>query len=142
MLFDSKPLPGGQISFVATKGGFAASGNIDEQGNYKINAPIGEVTITVNNIALQGQGGGGGGGGGASKGKIKGKGAGGGGGAPPPKELPHPKEVAGEVQAVKGKWVSIPSRYANADTSDLKYTVTAGAQTHDVNLSSAPPLPK
>jgi hypothetical protein len=133
VLFDNKPLPGGQISFVTVKGGFAASGKIDENGHYEIKAPIGEVTITVNNTALQGSSQ-------QPQSKIKGKGSG--GGAPPPKELPHPKEVAGEVQAVKGKWVSIPSRYANADTSDLKYTVTPGPQTHDVNLSSAPPPPK
>src|SRR4051794_2917593 len=59
VLIDNKPLPGGQISFVAVKGGFAASGNIDENGNYNIKAPIGEVTIAVNNGALQTQGGGG-----------------------------------------------------------------------------------
>jgi len=137
VLFDNKPLPGGQISFVAVKGGFAASGKIDENGHYEIKAPIGEVTITVDNAALQVQGQAAGGGG-AKKTIIKGKGSGSGGGAPPPKELPHPKEVAGEVQAVKGKWVSIPSRYSNADTSELKYTVTPGPQTHDVNLTSAP----
>jgi hypothetical protein len=126
---DNKPLPGGQISFVAVKGGFAAAGIIDENGNYKINAPIGEVTITVNNGALQAQ---------QPPLKVKGKG----GGGQAPKELPHPKEVAGEVQAIKGRWVSIPSRYAQADTSELKYTVTAGPQTHEVKMTSAPPPPR
>jgi hypothetical protein len=129
VLIDGKPLSGGQISFVAVKGGFAASGNIDETGQYKISAPVGEVTITVNNTSLQGQ---------QSqppKGKLKG-----GGGGPPPKDLPHPKQGA-EDHPTKGHWVSIPSRYSNADTSDLKYTVTPGAQTHDVQLSSAVPPP-
>lgn len=130
VLIDNKPLPGGQISFVAVNGGFAASGNIDENGNYQIKAPVGEVTITVNNGALQVQQ--------PRKTGMKGKG----GGGPPPKDLPHTKEAAPEVQAVKGHWVSIPSRYANADSSELKYTVTAGQQTYDVKLSSAPPPPK
>lgn len=130
VLIDNKALPGGQISFVAAKSGFAASGNIDENGNYHIKAPVGEVTITVNNTALQTQSGGG-----ASK-KVKGK-----GGGQAPKELPHPKEVEKDVQPIKGHWVSIPSRYANADTSELKYTVTPGPQTYDVKLTSgAPPL--
>ncbi len=66
---------------------------------------------------------------------------GGGGGGPPPKDLPHPKQGA-EEHLTKGHWVSIPSRYSNADASDLKYTVTSGPQTHDVQLSSAPPPPK
>ena len=131
VLIDNKPLPGGQISFVTVKGGFAASGNIDENGNYSIKAPIGEVTITVNNGCLQSQSGGGGGG------KKKG-----GSGGKAPKDLPHPKEVEKEVQPIKGHWVSIPSRYANADTSELKYTVTPGQQTYDVKLTSAAPPPK
>jgi hypothetical protein len=134
VLINGKPLPGGQISFVAAKGGFAASGNIDENGLYKINAPVGEVTITVNNTSLQSQQG--------QSGQPSRKGGvkGGGGGAP--KELPHTKQAAAEEHAPKGHWVSLPSRYSNADTSDLKYTVTAGSQTHDVQLSSSAPPPK
>jgi hypothetical protein len=129
VLIDDKPLPGGEISFVTVKGGFASSGKIDENGNYKLSAPVGEVTITVNNAMLQGQ---------APHKGAKGKG----GGGPPPKELPHPKQVAADVQPTKGHWVSIPSRYSNADTSELKYTVKEGPQTYDVKLSSAPPPPK
>jgi len=130
VLIDGKPLPGGQISFVAVKGGFAASGQIDENGQYKLSAPVGEVTITVNNTSFQSQQP-------AAKGKLKGSGTAG----PPPKELPHPKQGA-EEHATKGHWVNIPSRYAEADSSELKYTVTSGSQTYDVKLSSAPPPPK
>ncbi|CAN0264765.1 unnamed protein product, partial [Phaeothamnion confervicola] len=118
VLLQGKPVPGGQVSFVAVTGGFAASGNIDENGNYQIKAPVGEVKITVNNTALQGR-----------------KGAGG-KGAAGPKQLPHPKQSGAEEPNAKTQWVSIPSRYSNADTTDLKYTVTPGPQTHDINLSS------
>lgn len=129
VFIDDKPLPGGQISFVTVNGGFAASGNIDENGNYQIKPPIGEVTITVNNTALQ-----------TVSPRLGKKGFGGGG--PPPKELPHPKQAEPEVHAVKGRWVSIPSRYSNADSSELKYTVTSGSQKHDVKMTSAVPPPK
>jgi hypothetical protein len=128
VLIDNKPLPGGEISFVTVKGGFASSGKIDENGNYQVKAPVGEVTITVNNGMLQNQQ------------PRRGKGPGGGGAAP--KELPHTKQAAPDVQPTKGHWVSIPSRYSNADSSDLKYTVKEGPQTYDVKLSSAPPPPK
>ena len=133
VLLGGKPLPGGQISFVAVNGGFAASGNVDENGQYKINAAVGAVTITVNNTSLQSQQ--------SQPPRKAGTKGGAGGGAPPPKDLPHPKQGA-EEHATKGHWVSIPSRYSNADTSDLKYTVTPGPQTYDVQLSSAPPPPK
>ena len=124
---DKKPVPGGQISFVAAKGGFAAAATIDENGNYKINAPVGEVTITVNNTALQ-----------AQQPRVGKKG--GAGGGPPPKELPHPKQA--DAQPIKGHWISLPSRYANADSSELKYTVTQGPQTHNVEMTAAAPPPK
>jgi hypothetical protein len=124
VLIGGKPLPGGQVSFVTVKGGFAASGNIDENGNYQIKAPVGEVIITVTNTMLQAKKGGG----------VK--------GAPAPKNLPHPKQGA-EEHAVKGQWVTIPSRYGSADASDLRYKVIAGAgpQTHNIELSTtvAPP---
>ncbi len=119
VLFKGKPLPGGQVNFVAVKGGFASSGHIDENGNYKIMAPIGEVTITVSNSMLH-----------SRKGAAaKGPGA--------PKDIPHPKQSVAEDQPIKGEWVQIPSRYEDSATSDLKYTVTPGPgpQTHDIVLS-------
>jgi hypothetical protein len=119
VLFQGKPLPGGQVSFVSVGTGFATSGNIDENGKYQVSAPVGEVVITVNNTMLQ-----------ARKGApVK--------GPPVPKESPHPGKDA-EEHPIKGHWVSIPSRYADANTSDLKYTVTPGPQTHDIELAATP----
>jgi hypothetical protein len=46
--YNGKPVTGGQIMFVS-KDGFASTGRIDENGNYTINAPLGEVKITVDN---------------------------------------------------------------------------------------------
>src|SRR5947209_18635287 len=50
--FKGKPLPGGRITFVALKGGQTGSGNIDEKGEYQIRAPVGDVSITVDNQML------------------------------------------------------------------------------------------
>ncbi|HEV3440232.1 MAG TPA: carboxypeptidase-like regulatory domain-containing protein [Gemmata sp.] len=128
VLIEGKPVPGGQVSFVAVNGGFAASGNIDENGNYQIKAPVGEVIITVNNSMLQPRRGA------PSK------------GPPAPKELPHPKqsgvdEQPTKEQPMKGHWVSIPSRYTDSSSSDLKYTVKPGPQTYDIGLSATPSPP-
>jgi hypothetical protein len=117
VLFKGKPLPGGQVNFVAVKGGFASSGHIDETGNYKIKAPAGEVIITVSNTMLHPRKGA------SAKGPAV------------PKDIPHPKQSTAEDQPVKGEWVQIPPRYEDSNTSDLKYTVTPGPQTHDIELS-------
>ncbi len=113
VLFQGKPLPGGKVTFVAVKGGFSAFGTIDENGEYQIKAPIGEVEIGVTNRMLQPRG----------EAKTMGRLA---------------KAQAGESPPVKGRWVEIPSRYEDPAKSGLKYTVTRGPQTHDIELSANP----
>lgn len=129
VLFQGKPLPGGRLSFVAVNGGFTANGVINEDGTYKINAPIGEVKIGVDNTMLRP-----GGGGGMAKGGKKTAG--------PPQKMSHPKPPGAELkeQTVKGKWVHIPGSYADPATSGLTYTVTKGSQTHDIELPATPPI--
>ncbi|HTU90792.1 MAG TPA: carboxypeptidase-like regulatory domain-containing protein [Gemmataceae bacterium] len=123
VFFEGSPLPGGQVSFVAVNGGFAAPGIIDENGHYQIRAPVGEVEIGVSNRMLQGNGGLGGGGG-------------------PEGMSPRQKKAKGQpVQRVKGRWVNIPAAYADPHTSGLKYTVKPGPQTYDIKLSASGPPP-
>jgi hypothetical protein len=111
--YNGKPVPGGMINFVATKGGYSGGGNIDENGNFKATTvPVGEVKITVDNSMLN-----------------RGRGVPAGGRGP---GLKRP-DAAGPEE-VKGHYVDIPNKYANVDTSDLTYTVTKGAQKHDVEL--------
>jgi hypothetical protein len=113
VLFQGKPLPGGKVSFVAVNGGFASTGDIDENGNYQIKPPVGDVEISVTNRMLQ-----------------SGYGA---------KAPPHPKKAGSEeARPVKGRWVNIPSSYADPRTSGLKYTVKSGSQSHDIELSANP----
>ncbi len=111
VLFKDKPLPGGRVTFVAVNGGFSASGPIDEKGHYEIQAPVGEVVIGVDNKMLA-----------PKRGK--------------PKEIAHPKRPdAGEEKPITGKYVIIPPKYSDPQTSGLTYTVTAGAQNHDITLA-------
>ena len=124
--FQGKPLPGGRIAFVTVKGGFPSSATINEDGTYKISAPIGDVQIGVDNGMLRPMGGG------------KGPGKGGG----PPKGMSHPKPPGAneaKEEPVKGRFVNIPSEYADPGRSGLTFTVKPGSQTHDIELSASPP---
>jgi hypothetical protein len=110
--FNGQPVPGGMITFVATKGGFSSGGKIDENGMYKVpSAPVGEVKITVDNSMLMG----------------KGRGA--------PAQGPMLKRPGAEqAEEMKGHYIDLPAKYAQADKTDLTYTVVSGAQTKDIEL--------
>jgi hypothetical protein len=124
VLFQGKPLPGGEVKFVAINGGFAATGIIDENGHYQIKAPVGEVEIGVSNRMLRANGG------------LR-------GGRGPQEAVSLREKKAGErkAQLVKGRWVNIPSGYADPHTSGLKYTVEPGSQTYDIKLTAKGPPP-
>jgi hypothetical protein len=109
VLFNGKPLPGGRLTFLTVNGGFASTGDIDENGNYQIEAPVGEVGISVDNSMLRS--------------KVT------------PRHLKRPNT---EEHALKGTWVQIPPRYRLVDQSGLNYTVKPGLQQFDINLSDAP----
>src|SRR5690349_19114636 len=53
VMYKGKPLPGGRITFVTVKDGFASSANVKEDGQYQMNAPLGEVKIGVDNSMLR-----------------------------------------------------------------------------------------
>jgi hypothetical protein len=106
--YKGKPLPGGRVNFVADKGGVAASATIDENGNYKISAPIGDVRISVDNRMLEKKG---------SSGPV----------------LRRPDSE--EPTVPKGTYVPIPEKYGTTDFSGLTYKVVPGTQTHDIDLT-------
>ena len=126
VLFEGKPLPGGRVMFAAIKGGFASSAPIDENGNYQINAPIGEVVIGVDNRMFQPRRG-------AGKGKSF-------AGIPRQEHrLKRPDSQEEEAKPIKERrYVQIPERYANCDTSGLTYTVKPGPQSYNIELSDNP----
>jgi hypothetical protein len=108
VLYHNKAVLGGQVSFV-TKDGFAATGIIDEKGNYTISAPVGEVMIGVDNRMV-----------GQRLMPAASKGAG-----RPGSEEPNP---------IKGVYREIPSKCYSPDSSGMIYTVKSGAQTHDIDI--------
>jgi hypothetical protein len=55
VLYKGKPLPGGRVTFV-TADGFAGTAVIDETGNYRIKARVGEAGIGVDNRMLRERG--------------------------------------------------------------------------------------
>jgi hypothetical protein len=113
VLYKGKPLPGGRITFVAVAGGFAGTGNIGQDGQYKVEAPIGDVQIGVDNSMLrQGRG--------APHGPIA-----------SPEMM---KRSGGEKDQVTGTYVPIPEKYQRPESSGLTYTVKSETQTHEVTL--------
>jgi hypothetical protein len=110
VLLRGEPLRGGRVTFVTAEGAFASGGAIDENGNYKINAPVGEVQISVDNRHLQPQG------------KVK----------HPVPQLKRPESEP--PTTAKGRYRAIPSKYYAPETSGLTYKVQSGPQTHDIAL--------
>jgi hypothetical protein len=107
VLFKGKPLPGGQVTFVAVQGGTATTGTIDENGSYSVKAPVGDVRIAVDNRMLRKT---------ASKGPM----------------LKRPD--AEGPSTLKGEYVHYNEKYYGPDTSGLTFKVEKGTNTHDINL--------
>jgi hypothetical protein len=130
VLFKGEPLPGGMVSFrpedrrVAT-----VSVRLDEQGRYEADLPVGMVRVCVTNLDLKPH-------------------------EPPPAGtslIPEavPAEVREKLQAARpagakpghnaarppGRYVEIPPRYYNADTSALDFRVEKSGQEHDIPLA-------
>lgn len=115
VLYKGKPLPGGRVMFVTAKWGFTSSGVIDENGQYEIKSPVGDVNIAVDNRILQAQK--------KEKGKTQ------------PKKSPSAKLPGAELPPPpKGKYVKIPEKYADPGKSGLSFKVEKGTQTHDITL--------
>jgi hypothetical protein len=111
-----KKLNAGNITF-ATADGRTGTGSIDESGNYIVtDAPIGECTIVVSVPAPKG-------------GSMQAP------GMKPPAGIPGMEKMAGPKMVDPSKVVQIPQKYNSRDTSDLKYTVRSGEQTHDIKLN-------
>jgi hypothetical protein len=109
VLYKGKPVTGGRVGFVAVQGSFASTGTIDEQGNYKINAPVGEVRISVDNEMLK-----------SAPPEAARRGAG--------------RPDAGDPNPIKGKYIQLPDKYTDPQKSGLTWTVPKGGGTYDIEL--------
>ncbi len=126
VLYNKQPVTGGTVTFAPVKGGSSpVTATIDENGNYQITVPVGEMYISVDNEALKPVGAG-------EKPSL------------PPQlfgkklKLPPPEkgkrqQTAPAGERPPGKYVAIPAKYARLDNG-LKYTVTSGSQPHDIEL--------
>jgi hypothetical protein len=121
--FQGKLLTAGTIAIVG-KDNRIEHGYINKDGTYEVkNAPVGEVTITVQTPPPAG------------------------GGMPPPSPPPGvknpglpqmPKEmIPADYEGSMGQAknvVAVPAKYGKVETSDLKYTLKSGTQTIDIDL--------
>lgn len=125
--YNGKPLPGGWITFMSSKG-YTFNGVIDPEGNYKVRVLVGEARIAVDNRKLENK----------QDKQLS------------PRELrrkmgmtPAPgtnveedkSSPAVPAQEITGTYVPIPKKYYAPDASGLTYTVTSGSQTHNIELS-------
>ncbi len=133
VLFNGAPLPGGRVTFRPedpTKN--SVSAELDDQGNYEAALPAGGVMVSVDNRTL------------APRAKVGGvpkdmklapdvvKALGGGGKAEPPAD--KPKDSSAPDKAV-GKYIPIPNKYYDAETSGLEFKVERGGQKHDIEMT-------
>jgi hypothetical protein len=125
VIYNGQGLPGGLVSFRPANPSLnTVSAVIDPDGHYEATLPVGEVTIAVDNRELQP----------SERG--------------PRPDLPAGIQLPAQEGGVKagdaapksgggkpsGKYVLIPEKFYQAENSGLKYTVTKGTQTHDIEL--------
>jgi hypothetical protein len=128
VLYKGKPIPGGLLTFrPAEPRENTVTARVDEHGHFEVTLPAGEVKIAFDNREFQ---------------RIPqsrnmpalppGIQLPPGVRPPPPSATPPPAENAQPENA--GRYVAIPDKYYNADTSGLSYTVRSGPQTYDIPL--------
>jgi hypothetical protein len=113
--FKGKPVTGGSISFFGKEGEAAKTAPIKPDGTYTVQAPVGDVTISVDNSMLKP--------GFKKVEKRPGQGQGAG-----------PRPGMGEQTEITGTYVDIPAKYYKPETSGLKHTVKKGEATYDIEL--------
>jgi hypothetical protein len=114
--FKGEPIPWGRITFLSQEGNRPAISSSIRNGNYTIKGcPTGLVKISVESfkaVARDPRAG--------PQGMAKGF------QAPQGTEEPPAEAI--------GKYLAIPQKYGNAETSGLEYTVTRGQQEHSIPL--------
>ncbi|MEK0424673.1 MAG: hypothetical protein RJB11_764 [Planctomycetota bacterium] len=124
VLFDSKPLPGGMLSFVSidakNKLTVEGSAELGRDGTFKIDLPVGDVMVGVDNREFE---------------PLPATG---------PAKLPGdnlPEDVRKSLlQSTKGaskvsdRWVKLPEQYYLPETSQLKIKVKKGSQKIQIEL--------
>ncbi len=130
VLFNGAPLPGGRVTFrPADPKQNSVSAALDEQGNYQATLPAGEVMVSIDNRELEPR---------APRSRTPLPDA----LSPEAKKLlgpakpdkSQPKSAANTPEKRSSRYVKIPSKYHDAETSGLQFTVRPGNQPHDIEL--------
>jgi hypothetical protein len=130
VLYNGAPLPGGWVTFrPAEPKQNTVSAALDQQGNYQVVLPSGMVKVSVDNRELEPR---------APRGAVV------------PSDLPpevkklltggkrdQSPSKSSENAAAKttGRYVEIPHKYYDTETSGLAFTVQGGDQKHDIELT-------
>ena len=134
VLYDGAPLPGGWVTFRPVDPNHnTVISPIDENGNYEAVLPVGETRVSVDNSDLEPR---------APeevvppmnlvpelKGETKKLLAGG------QSNRSHSGSGALDQKNISGRYVKIPPRYYDAETSALNFTVQAAEPKHDIELT-------
>ncbi len=110
VLYRGNPLPGGVVTCVSDEG-YATSAAIETDGSYKVLAPFGQLKVSVDNRMLQ-----------------KGRGAEAG------YRMSKPPAESAPGQALAGRYLPLPEKYHDVNTSGLTCTVSGAAQTFEIRL--------
>jgi len=110
VLYRGKPLPGGVVTFLSSKG-FSGTAAVGADGSYRLRAPVGSVKISVDNRMLRKQG--------AGKGGYR---------------MARPAEDAEPQKPLAGKYVPLPVKYHSPASSGLSLHVNGETQTFDIVL--------
>ncbi len=115
--YKGKPIPGGFVTFrPANEAENAVTYSLERDGKFKVELPVGEVRVCIDNREFE----------------------------PTPATLPPtlpgvnlPPEVVkslGEPAKTSDRWVKIPVKYYELEKSDIKFSVTGGPQTYNIEL--------
>jgi hypothetical protein len=117
--FNNQALTAGTVSFVAAPN-VLGTGVIKPDGTYTVaDAPVGEVTVTVDTPK-----------------PMMGPMPGGMGKPPPGMGMPADMQPPGGGDPLKAvRVVPAPEKYKTVESSPLKFTVKPGTQTHDIPLT-------
>ncbi|HEY1186939.1 MAG TPA: hypothetical protein VGE74_04745 [Gemmata sp.] len=117
---NGKPIKGGNVLVVSEDGKFSASGYVNGEGTYTVpEPPLGKVRIALQTSHLRG----------SMVPKGTGPKSGGSNEGSRGMVMPNPKEIGLE-------FTEIPAKYENPSTSDLRFEVKGGDETHDLQLTA------
>ncbi len=121
VVYKGKPVPGGLITFrPEDPSQNSVAYELDRDGKFKIELPAGEITVCIDNREFEPRP--------ATAPAIPP------GVNLPPDVLKSLQTGAKESSKVSDRWVKLPEKYYQMETSDIKFTVKGGPQTEVIEF--------